>query len=363
MAQVVVGTDRGLFALDERNGAWSRSPAYLDGLPVMAVAKDGPGHVLVATRGGGLFRIDHTSGSSTQLGAEVLPKKLRSLAVSPRDPKKIYAGAEPAAVFISDDGGATWRESEGVRAIRDARSWKFPSSNWESHIRYLMVCEDDPRYVYAAGQVGGLLRSEDGGESWIEVLEGIDPDVHAVLQHPARPQTLYLVCGGGGPVDEVDSPTWTPPPLPQGRPFYRSDDRGKTWSCISAAFDRHFGIAMAAVPAAPVTLIAGVARDVPPEWHRHATGADAVLLYSRDDGASWERSTEGLPASFGTMIDAVEVDRERGNRIFIGTGAARKLVHPSYSGRPPELYVGERPAGPWTRLPFDFPGIATIVAV
>jgi photosystem II stability/assembly factor-like uncharacterized protein len=358
---VVIGTDSGLFVLTENDAEWTQSAVYLDRSTVTAVAFERPGVVLVATRGQGLFRIDLAAGTTTQLGSNALPLKLRALAVSPQEPRKIYVGTEPAAIFISDDSGESWHESAGVRSVRDERSWKFPSSAWESHIRHIMICADDPRFVFASGQVGGLLRSEDGGANWIEVLAGIDPDVHAVLQHPKNLKMLFLVSGGGGPVDAVDSPTWTPPPLPQGRPFYRSLDRGKTWTCISTDFDRHYGVSMAATSGAAVTLVGAVARDVPPEWHTRAEGADAILVVSRDDGETWEPAgAEGLPSSFGTMIDVIEIDRAHTGRIFIGTCAARNKVHPDLVVRP-EVYIGSQADGPWKHLPFEFPGIAAIV--
>lgn len=296
----------------------------------------------------------------------MLPRKLRAVAASPRDAKRVYVGAEPAGLFVSEDGGSSWHESTGVRSLAELRQWKFPSHLIEPHIRDVLVCYDDPRYVFAAGQVGGILRSEDGGETWCDVLAGIDPDIHGLLQHPNEPETLYAIAGGGGPVEIVGDFSGYPPPLPMGRPFYRSTDRGKTWDCISREFDRTYAVGMCATSStAPFTLVAGLARDIPPGWAGRDDGADAVVVVSRDGGASWQQCVAGLPSRYVTMVDAVEVDRSHNDRIFIGTGGTRALPT-GKSGETeirPEVYVSDNAAATWKRMPIAFPGVGDHRAV
>ncbi len=211
--------------------------------------------------------------------------------------------------------------------------------------------------------MGGILRSEDGGETWSCTTDGFDPDIHSLFQHPTDPELLYAVAGGGGPVGE-DRPN--PLPLPMGRPFFRSRDRGRTWECISLDFDRTYGISMSGVPSKTATLVAGVARDQPPFWRKRPELADAILLTSRDDGTTWQRCTDGLPQTFDTMIEAVEVDRKHGNRMLIGLGGARlrDAAGSRVVGEPEgAVYVCDDPAGRWQQLPVRFPGISTILAL
>jgi photosystem II stability/assembly factor-like uncharacterized protein len=74
--------------------------------------------------------------------------------------------------------------------------------------------------------VGGVLLSEDGGESWRDVRDPIDMDVHSVVFDPVNSSTLYAATGGG-----ENFPAPTPPP--KGRPLYRSQDGGKSWASIT----------------------------------------------------------------------------------------------------------------------------------
>jgi hypothetical protein len=184
-----------------------------------------------------------------------------------------------------------------------------------------------------------------------------------LFQHPTDPTILYAVCGGGGPVDK-NRPN--PLPLPLGRPLYRSRDRGLTWECISATFDRSYGIGMSAAPTMPATLVSAVARDQPPFWKKRSTLADAVVVMSRDDGSSWQQCRDGLPEQFATMVEAIEVDRRHGNRILIGTGGGRRRDAAGervVGGAESAIYVCDDPAGHWSQIPVALPGISTMLAL
>ena len=129
--------------------------------------------------------------------------------------------------------------------------------------KWLLVSHANPDHVYGAVQIGGIVRSEDGGRTWQDVVDGIDPDVHMITQDPNDPDTIYAVCGGGGgfPASHV-----YPPPFLQGRPIYRSRDRARTFECISADMERSYGVPLQVHPENSSLLIAGLARGWPFDW-------------------------------------------------------------------------------------------------
>lgn len=358
---VVLGTEDGIFALRRTGGTWERAATYLPGKNVVALELQSPGVLFAATEADGLFRIALRDGAVTELGAGVVTKKLHALCMSPHDANTIFVGGEPAAIFVSRDGGMTWTENAALTEIRNRRQWKYPVPTVANHIRHIWVSWDDPRHVLAAVQVGGIVRSEDGGDTWTEVTEGLDPDVHSFLQHPAKPEIVYAIAGGGGPVGTPGDYSSYGAPLPMGRPFYRSSDRGRTWECVSVDFPRHYGIGMGVVPTDPPTLVGPVGRDAPPFWgKRPGIGADAVVMISTDDGTSWKQCTDGLPAQFTTMIEAIAVDRKRGNAVWIGTGRDRMKEAGGGTGA---LYFCNDIAGRWAEVPLPLPGISSIVAL
>src|ERR1700757_4546781 len=47
----------------------------------------------------------------------------------------VYAGTEPSAVFRSDNGGDSWVELGGLRALPSADTWSFPPRPQTPHAR------------------------------------------------------------------------------------------------------------------------------------------------------------------------------------------------------------------------------------
>jgi hypothetical protein len=363
MSNVIVGTENGLFALAEGAGTWSIAASYLPDKQISVIARENDSSVLASTLGDGLFRVDLAKQTVEPLGAGVMPAKLRGVTISPLGPR-IFVSCEPAAIWTSGDGGKTWTENPSVKALAQEQQWKYPVPSVPSHIRNVLVSWDDPRYMYAAVQVGGILRSEDVGETWTLADRDFDPDIHSLMQHPTDPTLLFAIGGGGGPVG--GPPRTEPLVAPLGKPFFRSRDRGRTWECVSTDFDRTYGIGMAGVPAQTPVLVAGVARDQPPFWRKREERADAIMLMSSDNGTTWQQCRDGLPDYFPTMIEAVEVDRRHGNRVLIGTGGGRQRDASGervVGGAESAIYVSEDPAGHWVRLPVALPGVSAIVAL
>jgi len=360
MELLVVGTADGVRIVRERAGCWNVDESYLAGAPVSVMVPEDAGSHLVATDDRGLYRLDRTGGKTLRLGEGVLPDRIYALALAPSG--RIFVGTDPAAIFISDDRGVSWRENQAVRALGEQRRWKYPMPSVGAHIRHVLVDWEDERLVYAAVQVGGILLSEDRGETWHDVVEGFDPDVHSLMQHPTKANVLYAITGGGGPVETVGDFSAYPPPFPAGRPFYRSDDRGKSWRCISESFTRRYGVGMRATSRDRVTLVAGVARDIPPFWRRRPEFADAAVFVSADDGDTWSEGLNGLPSHFSNMIEAIGVGSNGSERIFIGTGggSAKALPEPERSGR---IYVADDPNATWSRLELDLPPITSLIAL
>ena len=83
----------------------------------------------------------------------------------PRDPRRVYAAANSAwfgaHIHASADGGKTWNLSEtgfqldGVPDASIKRVWRIEPGH-----------ADEPGVVYAGADPGALFRSQDWGETW-----------------------------------------------------------------------------------------------------------------------------------------------------------------------------------------------------
>jgi photosystem II stability/assembly factor-like uncharacterized protein len=118
-----------------------------------------------------------------------------------------------------------------------------------------------------------------------------------MVQHPARPNTLFQQnhCG-----------------------FYRSDDAGDSWVDISEGLPSRFGFPMAAHAHDPhsvyaVPLVADVERVMPE--------GRMTVWRTRDDGASWQALTQGLPdhAWLNVLRDALATDSCDDCGVYVGT--------------------------------------------
>jgi len=346
MSELYLGTKAGVWAAIERGDRWEVVRQFAPDSQVNQLIYDGPRTTLyAATQNAGLLEIRLASGTLERLGAEAFPTAVRSVALS-RDGRRMYVGTEPMGFYWSDDGGQIWAESAQLKQLGIERDWKFPATAipvTEPHIRDIVVSAFDPNRIYAAAQVGGVLRSDDGGVTWIDSFEGIDPDVHSLVEHPLDRDTLYAAAGGGG---FPGSPY--PPPLPQGRPFYVSHDAGLTWNCISSDFERTYSVPLRIDRLHPNVMLGAVARGTPGSWLRRPEGADGVLMLSTDAGSTWERITGNLPERFAQGVEAIEFEGNGSQRVFVGVED--------------KIFCGAAPYQQWERLELDLPPILSIVA-
>ena len=132
---------------------------------------------------------------------------VRWLAFHPDISDREFAGTEPAGIFVSHDGAQTWRECPEVAQLRDRHQWMLPYSPEAGCVRGFAFHGDR---AYAAVEVGGVLRSDDAGETW-RLAEGSDgspdldgppepfvyPDVHSIDVHPSSPDRVFAPTGGG----------------------------------------------------------------------------------------------------------------------------------------------------------------------
>lgn len=194
--------------------------------------------------------------------------RVTALAVSPVD-GAVYAGTEPSSLFVSRDGGASWRELEGMKNLPSAPTWSFPPRPWTSHVRAIALSHEDPGLILAGIELGGVLLSHDGGETWQDQRPGAQPDCHALATHPAAPGSAYEAAGGG---------------------FAESRDFGDTWEGADAGLRLRYawGLAVDADPElVHVSAASGPGRA-------HGGGPSDATIYRRLGNGPWEPALEHL---------------------------------------------------------------------
>ncbi len=212
----------------------------------------------------GLWRSPDGGATWSEANTGLNTRHLRALAL--RADGLLLAGTEPAEVFFSHDGGETWTPAPDVARLRDAHGWSLPYSPAAGCVRDFSLGKS----LYAAAEVGGVLRSDDAGASW-RLLEGdCHADVHTLDRHPDHPERIYAATGGGR---------------------YRSFDGGQHWDLMGDGYTR----ALWVDPDHPTVILSGPARYV---------GAMGRVERSVDAGDNWALASDGLQVPMKGMIES-----------------------------------------------------------
>lgn len=260
------------------------------GARCVAVDPKDPDTLYVGTSDEGPYRSTDGGGSWEGLSGVEHPR-VTAIAVSPAD-GALYAGTEPSSLFVSRDGGASWRELEGLRNLPSAPTWSFPPRPWTSHVRAISPSYTDPGLVVAGIELGGIVRSPDGGKMWQDQRPGAYADCHSLAAHPATPETLYEAAGGG---------------------FAESGDFGDNWSAADEGMDLHYVWGLAVDWEDPSLVYASAASG---PGRAHGGGFSGAEIYRRRDGGPWETVLDGL-AAFPYALAAVP---ETPGALYAGLG-------------------------------------------
>lgn len=269
-----------------------------------------PNRFYVGTFDDGLYASDDDGETWRESWQGVPERRVMAVSVSPshiaHGVSVIYAGTEPSNLYRSEDGATTWQLLPELARLPSAPRWSFPPRPWTHHVRTIALHPTDPDSLLVGIELGGVMRSTDGGRTWIDHNPQAHSDAHQLLTHPLAPDRVYEVAGQGIAI---------------------SPDRGGSWRRLDHGLDRHYAWAAAADPADPDLWYASVSRS---PYAAHGGGdGQAHLLRSCGDG--WEAidrwgeeaplrrmpyALSALPGQPGRLLVGL-----RGGSLLLGEGA------------------------------------------
>src|ERR671919_457690 len=282
MTELLVGTKKGLFALQGENGDFEVSARAFAGEPVeFAIRDPRSGRYLAAVTsmfyGPKIFVTDDPAGEWQQAEGATLPeggeaalKRIWTIVLGEEE-GLVYAGGDPAVLFESRDGGLTWELNEPFWEQPGRPHWQPGAGGLCLHS--IATWPGDPTRLAVGISAAGVWLTDDGGASWRSGNAGLvarylpddAPDdqialcVHRMHRSVARPERLFLQFHGG---------------------VYRSDDAGETWTDIGAGLPARHAYLTVLREAFAWT---GAAETL--ELYFGATSGD--LFASADAGATW----------------------------------------------------------------------------
>ncbi|MDH4144664.1 MAG: hypothetical protein OEY23_05780 [Acidimicrobiia bacterium] len=276
----------GLYRL-RADGGWDELTEGLPERPQVRALQIHPEHPEVVFAGAqdGPYRSQDGGDTWERLDFPGAGLPVWSFAVDPFAPDTIYAGVGPAAAYRSDDAGTTWTHLEAA-VMENRVDMGFPT-------RMICLTPDPsrPGALYAGVEVGGVMRTEDGGATWADVTGplvrmadddryrsriGSDTDIegmcdtHAITMTPAAPGSAFLGVRMG---------------------VFRTDDGGASWYDIEVGRTSPLTYCRD-VRVSPVepSVVYGCFSD-------EALGQAGSLYRSDDIGATWRRYDRVAPVS------------------------------------------------------------------
>ena len=215
---------------------------------------------------------------------------------------------KPETYFMGSTGGGVWKTTDaGETWINVSDGQGFGSAS----VGAVAVAPSDPNVVYAGmgsacirGNVSagdGVYRSTDGGETWSHVGLEEAGQIGRIRVHPADPDRVFVAALGHafGPNEE--------------RGVFRSTDGGASWEKVLYASERAGAVDLALDPTNPRHLFAAIWQVERKPWTLVSGGEDSGLFRSTDGGDTWEEVTDGLPEGIkgriGVTVSPADPDR------------------------------------------------------
>jgi hypothetical protein len=263
-------------------------------------------------------------------------KRVWHLEPSFTDPDLVYAGIEDAAMFRSTDGGMNWSEMPGLRGHGSGPRWQPGAGGLCLHT--ILLDPSDPKRMFIAISAAGAFRTDDGGETWKAINQGLrsqyipDPHaevghcVHRIAMHRSRPNTLFM------------QKHWD---------VMRTDNAGDRWSEVSGNLPTDFGFVIDVHAHEPETIfVVPIKSD-----SEHYPMDGALRVYrSRTGGNEWEPLTEGLPQQncyVNVLRDSMSIDQLDPCGIYFGTTGG-------------QVYASNNGGDSWAPIVHDLPPVLSV---
>ncbi len=260
----------GVHKSDDGGATWAPINSGLTNTFVRGLIVDPsrPGVLYAGTQGGAFKSVDGASWTPVDLGFG--PENVGEFAINPLVPDIVYLATTSIGVLKTEDGGDTWSiAASGLRAV---------------NVTALAVVATTSATVYAGTSPGAVFKSLDAGESWF--WSGSLSWVRSLAIHPNEPDTVYAGTATG---------------------IHKSNDGGRSWDAVNSGISQLSILSVAIDPFDSNTLYAGsgVARN------------DGNVFKSVDAGASWLAMNNGLPEG---RVNVVFADPSVRDVVYAGTG-------------------------------------------
>jgi len=161
--------------------------------------------------------------------------------------------------------------------------------------------------VFVAIEAGALVRTLDGGRTWVDRVPGGPSDTHTAATHRLAPGRVYSAAGDG---------------------YFESEDAGVGWTRRIDGLRHRYLVGVAVDPADPDTVVVSAA-DGP--WVAYSPRNAEAQVYRKTKRGSWEPAMQGLPDARGTTASRFATHPDEPGVIYAANN--RGLFRSTDAGR------------------------------
>jgi photosystem II stability/assembly factor-like uncharacterized protein len=216
------------------------------------------------------------------IGPAAVSGRISAIDAVSSDPNRIVVGAATGGVWMSKNGGLTWKPVFDEQPVASIGAVAINQANPD--VIWVGTGEGNTRNSTSIG--GGLFKSIDGGRTWALTGLADSERINRIALHPTDPDTAYVAALGT---------LWSEN---EERGVFKTTDGGKTWTKILYANARTGGTDVKIDPFNPEKIYASLWEHRRWPYRFESGGPGSGLYISWDGGATWKRKTEddGLPA-------------------------------------------------------------------
>lgn len=227
----------------------------------------------------------------------------------------LYAGVSEAGLFVSRDRGESWQSIDGFNEQPNRETWAPGFGGLGAHT--ILSDAKNPNRMWVGVSAAGLFRTDDGGKTWQPKNKGVNPAVdsapastgqcvHSVAHDPKNANVMFRQ---------------------EHRGVHRSDDGGDSWQVIEDGLPvtelsdgHHCSFGFPSV----MDLKSGQVFVVPLDGDnfRFPRGGQ-LAVYRTKNGRTWEPLTNGLPKDCFTAVlrGSLSADQLDPGGLYFGTAS------------------------------------------
>ena len=291
-------------------------PAYMSGrIADIAVDQNNPSTWYTAVGSGGIWKTTNSGNTWTPIFDKQAVYSTGDVTIDPSNSDIIWVGTG------ENNGGRHISFGDGIyKSLDGGKTWRNMGLKKSEHISDIIIHPTDSNTVWAAvqgplwtgGGERGLYKTTDGGETWKQVLkpENEWTGVTSLLIDSSNPDKLYAatwsrqrkigVYVGTGPAAGI----------------HTSDDGGETWTELKKGLPKgNMGkIGMAISPINPDIVYATIETD----------NRGGGFYRSADRGASWTKVSDEVGGGTGPhYYQEIFADQHKLDRVYIASNYSK----------------------------------------